>query len=122
MQTYFNPLLDLPFYAMVAADWDPRVISAVLALPAGVAAWLLAQTRVGRCSAASTRRRGWSRSIASLAIGLTAAMAVGTLGMTMNDWPGTALTLAALWLLRARDRVRGAVAIASFARSSRQAR
>ncbi len=24
LQTYLNPLLDLPFYAMVAADWDPR--------------------------------------------------------------------------------------------------
>ena len=25
LQTYHNPLLDLPYYAMVAADWPPRL-------------------------------------------------------------------------------------------------
>ena len=98
LQTYFNPLLDLPFYAMVANDWDPRIISAVLALPAGVAAWLLAKLAWALFGGIDTPSR-LVAAIASLAIGLTAAMAVGTLGMTMNDWPGTALALAALWLL-----------------------
>ena len=98
LQTYLNPLLDVPFYAMVAADWDPRAISFALALPAGISAWLLAKIAwalfanpVARLQAGAT--------IAAMAIGLTAAMAVGTLGMTMNDWPGTALMLAALWLV-----------------------
>ena len=41
MQTFLNPLLDLPFYWMVAADWHPRLIAFVLAVPAGVGAFFL---------------------------------------------------------------------------------
>lgn len=98
LQTYLNPLLDVPFYAMVAADWDPRAISVALALPAGVSAWLLAKIAWALFADPSTRLR-LGATTAAMAIGLTAAMAVGTLGMTMNDWPGTALMLAALWLV-----------------------
>jgi hypothetical protein len=43
LQTYLNPLLDVPFYLMVAADWPPRLIAFALAVPAGVGAWLLAK-------------------------------------------------------------------------------
>jgi hypothetical protein len=98
LQTYFNPILDLPFYAMVAADWDPRVISAALALPAGFSAWLLAKLAWALFGGIDPPSRLVAVA-ATLAIGLTAAMAVGTLGTTMNDWPGAALTLAALWLV-----------------------
>jgi hypothetical protein len=38
LQTFHNPLLDLPFYWMVATDWPPRLISFAMALPAGVGA------------------------------------------------------------------------------------
>src|ERR1700680_117782 len=43
LQTFLNPLLDLPFYWMVAADWPPRLISFVMALPAGIGAFFLAK-------------------------------------------------------------------------------
>ena len=43
LQTYHNALLDLPFYGMVAANWAPRVIVFVLAIPAGIAAFFLAK-------------------------------------------------------------------------------
>ena len=39
LQTYHNPLLDLPFFLMVDAGWDPRTISVVLAAPAGIAGY-----------------------------------------------------------------------------------
>ncbi len=39
LQTFHNPLPDLPFYALVAAGVDPRTITAWLALPTGVAAY-----------------------------------------------------------------------------------
>ncbi|HET9047075.1 MAG TPA: hypothetical protein VFO33_08960, partial [Casimicrobiaceae bacterium] len=94
LQTYLNPLLDVPFYAMVAADWNPRIITAVLALPAGVSAWLLAKIAWALFDDPDPRAR-IGATIAALAIGLTSAMAVGTLGTTMNDWPGTAFTLGA---------------------------
>ena len=41
LQTFHNPLVDLPFYAMVAADWPPRWISFALALPAGIGAFFI---------------------------------------------------------------------------------
>src|SRR2546423_15717846 len=43
IQTFHNPLLDLPFYWMVAADWPPRMISFAMALPAGVGGFFLAR-------------------------------------------------------------------------------
>ena len=98
LQTFLNPFLDLPFYAMVARDWDPRVVSAVLALPAGIGAWLLAKLAWLLFDGDNAPSRTVATA-ASLAIGLTAAMAVGTLGTTMNDWPGAALTLAALFIV-----------------------
>src|SRR5450755_4444839 len=36
LQTFHNPLLDLPFYWMVAAGWHPRLISVSLVLPPAV--------------------------------------------------------------------------------------
>ena len=41
LQTFHNPALDLVFYAMIAADWPPRVAAFVLAMPAGIAAFFL---------------------------------------------------------------------------------
>ena len=83
---------------MVAADWRPQAIAFALAIPAGLAAWLL--TKIAWLLFADLD--GWERTgavAASLAIGLTAGMSVGQLGTTTNEWPGAALTLAALWVL-----------------------
>src|SRR5437660_1967047 len=41
VQTFLNPVLDLPFYWMVTAEWAPRVIAFVMAIPAGIAAFFL---------------------------------------------------------------------------------
>src|SRR4030095_7472284 len=41
LQTYHNPLPDLPFFAMVTADWAPATIAMVMAIPAGIAAFFL---------------------------------------------------------------------------------
>src|SRR5437764_7504544 len=41
IQTFLNPVLDLPFYWMVTAEWAPRVIAFVMAMPAGIAAFFL---------------------------------------------------------------------------------
>jgi hypothetical protein len=98
LQTFLNPLLDLPFYAMIARDWDPRVVSAVLALPVGVGGWLLAKLAWLLFDGDDAPSR-MIATAAALAIGMTAAMAVGTLGTTMNDWPGATLTLAALFVV-----------------------
>ncbi|HVF65278.1 MAG TPA: hypothetical protein VNE58_14900 [Casimicrobiaceae bacterium] len=98
LQTFHNPLIDVPFYAMVAADWPPRVISFVLALPAGVAAfflWKVAEATFAPLDGSSRR----VAIVAALVVGLTGPNAVALLGLTMNEWIGTAFILAALWLL-----------------------
>src|SRR5947207_11340217 len=41
LQSFHNPLGELPFYAMVSAGWPPQWISFALALPAGIGAFFL---------------------------------------------------------------------------------
>ena len=36
-QTYFNPILDLPFYGLVVAGFSPKCIAALMALPHALA-------------------------------------------------------------------------------------
>ena len=43
LQTFHNPFLDLPFYALVAADVPPRAIAFVLAVPTGIAWYCFAR-------------------------------------------------------------------------------
>jgi hypothetical protein len=94
LQTFFNPLLDLPLYWMVSQDLPPRLISALLAVPVGIAAFAL-------CNIAELLFRGVVGKlipfILVVLIGLTGTAGVSTIGSTMNEWPGAALVLLALW-------------------------
>ncbi len=98
LQTFHNPLPDLPFYGMVAAGWPPRAIACVLALPAGVAAFFLAKLlqQLFRDVPDAERRVAMG---AAFAIGVTPAIGIGVLGTTMNEWPLVALVMPALWLV-----------------------
>jgi hypothetical protein len=98
VQTFHNPLVDVPFYAMVAADWHPRAIAVALALPAGIAAFALGKTvpLLFRDCDASVRRVAIA---AALLIGLTGTAGIGTIGNTMNEWPNAALVSVAIWRL-----------------------
>lgn len=108
LQSYHNPLLDLPFYLMVNAAWSPPVIAFVLAVPAGIAAFLLIKT-VPLLFGDLPRQERFLASLCAVAIGLTSAMGVGVLGTTMNEWPGAALMMAAVYVLvRALVRAPGA--------------
>jgi hypothetical protein len=98
LQTFHNPMPDVPFYLLVKAGIDPRAITAWLALPTGAAgylfiksAWLLfADLRFAERAGATA---------AAAAIGFTGAMGIGQLGSTTDEWLVTAFTMAALWLL-----------------------
>jgi hypothetical protein len=98
LQTYHNPLLDLPFFLMVDAGWDPRAISVVLAVPAGVAGFFAIKL-APLLFADLPRAERWAAAACAVAIGMTAAMGRATLGTTMNEWPGAALTMAALYFV-----------------------
>jgi hypothetical protein len=98
LQTFLNPLLDIPFYAMASADLDPRVIACVLALPTGVAAFLLIRIceRLFRDLPNATRALAI---VAACAIGLTGAMGRSQFATTMNEWPGAMFSLASVYCL-----------------------
>lgn len=98
LQTYHNPLPDIPFYLMVKAGWRPRTIAFLLAVPTGVAAYFLAKL-LAVLFRNVPRRERWLWIAVALVVGLTSGMAVAVLGTTMNEWPGAALTIAALYLL-----------------------
>jgi len=98
VQTFHNPLPDVPFHALVAAGIDPRWITLWLALPTGIAAffairiaWLLFE------DLGTLQRLG--ATIAAITIGFTGTMGVGQLGSTTDEWLVTAFVIAALWLL-----------------------
>ena len=67
-------------------------------MPAGVAAFFLAKlvTLLFDDLPAGERRVAVASAVA---IGVTSAMGIATLGTTMNEWPGAALVAAALWLV-----------------------
>lgn len=105
LQSYYNPLLDVPLYAMVAADWPPRAIAFVLGLPAGIAAFFV--LKLARLLFANVAPPlGGPAAAAAALIGLTGANGRSMLGTTMNEWQVAAFVLAALWLVTA-DRVAG---------------
>ncbi len=47
LQTFHNPLADVPFYLLAANGVDPRLVTLWLALPMGIAAWIRAGSRGG---------------------------------------------------------------------------
>ena len=97
VQTYYNALLDLPFYAMVRANFPGWIIAVVLAVPAGLAMYLLARILPDLLPGTTPRPR-IARGVA-LAIGCTGSMGIALMGSTMNEWPGAMLVMAALGLL-----------------------
>jgi hypothetical protein len=111
LQTFHNPLVDVPLHAMVTAGWPPRWIAAALAVPAGVAAFALAQVAAILFRDAEPRHRPIAIAVATL-IGVTGAAGLGTVGNTMNEWPGAALVIVAIWML-VRDLANGATPAAS---------
>ena len=109
VQSWHNPLGDLPFYGMVNAGWDPRVITFVLAMPAGVAVFFV--VRIAWDVFADLH--GYDRigaTLAATAIGVTASMGVSQLGTTFNEWPGATLIMAATAII-VRAVVRSAVTL-----------
>jgi hypothetical protein len=98
VQTFHNPLLDVPLYAMVAADWPPRVIAFVMAWPAGIAAWFLFRIAQRLLDDGDPQLRRTAIA-AALVLGLSGANGVSLLASSMNEWHVAAFVLASLWLL-----------------------
>ena len=103
LQSFYSPFLDLPFYALLAADVPPRVIAFALAIPTGIAWYFFARIVVRMFADLPGAYRDRAV-VAAVAIGVTAPMSVSLIGLTMNDWYTAAFVMPALWLLvRATD-------------------
>ena len=98
LQSFYSPFLDLPFYAMLAADVPPRLIAFALALPTGIA-WFFFARIVATLFDASLADVRVPAILAAIAIGVTAPMSVSLIGLTMNDWYVAAFVMAAVWLV-----------------------
>ncbi len=98
LQSFYSPFLDLPFYAMLAADVPPRLIAFALALPTGIA-WFFFARIVATLFDASLAQVRVPAILAAIAIGVTAPMSVSLIGLTMNDWYVAAFVMAAVWLI-----------------------
>lgn len=117
LQTYHNPLLDLPFYYLVQEIPSPRIIAFVMAATAGVAAFCLLRILASLFPKGRADRALWIA--LAFAAGVTGSMGRSVLGSTMNEWPCAMLTVLALSLLVTSTATRGsptarAVALASL--------
>jgi hypothetical protein len=99
LQTYHNPLADLPFYWLVHVLQDPRAIAFWMGAYAAVAAYFLLRILVLLFPFDRSRANGAIWVGCAALIGLTGAAGTATWGSTMNEWPSAALALAALWLV-----------------------
>ncbi|MEO8756014.1 MAG: hypothetical protein ABI624_25425, partial [Casimicrobiaceae bacterium] len=98
LQSFYSPFLDLPFYALLAADTPPRLIAFALAIPTGVAWFFFARIAAHLFAGLPDPLRPRA-TVAAVAIGVTAPMSVSLIGLTMNDWYTAAFVMSALWLI-----------------------
>ncbi|HEV8268851.1 MAG TPA: hypothetical protein VGR00_11470, partial [Thermoanaerobaculia bacterium] len=104
VQSYLNPVVDLPFYFFATAIPSARVVAFLMAASTGVAVFFLVRILLSSFRT-SDRRDGWVRFAAALAIGVTGAAGVSTIGSTMGEWPSVAMLLAAIYVVLRSDTV-----------------
>jgi hypothetical protein len=97
-QTYFNPVLDLPFYGLVAAGLNPRLIAALMALPYAVAAFFASKIAWQFLNSLALSYRGIWWLLACL-VNISGAAGAENMATTTNDVPIAALVLAAVWAM-----------------------
>lgn len=111
--SFHNPFGDLPLHALVAGLNDrPRLIAVLLALPYGLAAWLVLQIALRTLRLGwpgDPARVRWPLALLATLLGATGAATRGTVGSSMNEIPIAACFLAAILVVVRRleaDRAR----------------
>lgn len=100
VQTWLNPYWDCLYYWLATSGLDSRVTTGLLALPAGVALFVLALL-ARRLDPAQARGLALA---AALAVAATGAAGAAVIGITMSDWHTVALVVGAMALaLLARE-------------------
>lgn len=103
MQSYFNPLPDLPYF-LLGTGWlkhAPRVLAALQGLWFGALLFVVGRI-AARLAALHGRRFGAADAFAAL-IGVSGTMAVSQLGSTTHEIPLAVLVLGSLYLLLPRE-------------------
>jgi hypothetical protein len=119
LQTYHNPLADLPFYGLVQVLGEPRAVAFAMGLWAALGAFFLLRILVLLFPFDRDRANGALWIAASALIGLTGVAGLVAWGATFNEWPSIALAMAGLWLavrasIEGEDRRPRAYAAAGF--------
>ena len=102
IQTYYNPIGDLPFYFLVQWLPWPRHVAFWMALSAAVAVFFLIRlcaTLFSPSPLGEGRGGGLPWIVFATAIGATGAAGQATLGSTMNEWLCAAPLMAGLFLV-----------------------
>jgi hypothetical protein len=100
MQTWHNPLLDVPMYWMVSAHWPGFLVGLWLTLPTILALYLLLRMYALLCVRGAT----WAGLFALSLVAVTGAASFAVLGTTFNDAFVAAGVLGSLYvLLRGSD-------------------
>lgn len=119
LQTYHNPLADLPFYALVQSLGEPRAVAFAMGLWVALGAFFLLRILFLLFPFDRDRANGALWIAASALIGLTGVAGLVAWGATFNEWPSIALAMAGLWLaaraaIEGEDRRPRAFASAGF--------
>ena len=102
VQSYYSPLLDVPFYALVVNGLPAFAITFLLGLPFGLAAWFFYRIARDAVHDLDVKREGPVLAAVGV-VALTGAAGFSQIGSTMNEWATAALVMAALFVLvRAR--------------------
>jgi hypothetical protein len=103
IQTYYNPLLDLPYY-LIAVKWlpgYPKLVAFLTGLPYGILVfftWLIARkiaTKLNFSSSLETE----SVALLTTVIGVTGSATIAQLGTTFNEIQQAVINIAGLYIL-----------------------
>ena len=98
VQSYYSPLLDVPFFALVSSHLPAFAITFLMGLPFGAAAWFFYRIARFAVDDLQVERKGPALG-AILLVALTGAAGLSQIGSTMNEWATAALVMAALFLV-----------------------
>ena len=96
--TYADPVLDLPFYGLVAAGLNPRLIAALMAMPYAAAVFFASKIAWQILNSLAFSYSGIWWALACL-VNVSGAAGTYLVGTAMNDAYIAALVLAAVWAM-----------------------
>jgi len=103
IQTYYNPLLDIPYY-LIAVKWlpgYPKLVAFLMGLPYGVLVfftWLIARKIAVKMNFGSSLETE-SVGLLTTAFGVTGTASIAQLGTTFNEIQQAAINLVGLYIL-----------------------